>query len=137
MKNFYFLFLVGFLISCTKQVAGPKGEIGTPGKSGDLVTTQTIIRKDSTEWKVNSGAWELNVFISELTNETIFNSCEVKVYRKIDSSWWALPSMIDDYIMKYGIANGYVKLNGYEFHGAPGHRPPIADFKVVLLYKAQ
>jgi len=137
-KTIDIVVIIFLLFGCTKHVAGPKGSTGAAGENGNTIETHiNSLTKDSTEWKVNNGIWETTVFIPELDNDKIFNSCEVKVYLDIDTTWWSLPRVDEDYITKYSIEKSYVRLEAYKFHGAPGHRPPTSNFRIVLLYPIQ
>jgi hypothetical protein len=121
------LFVFSF---CTKQVAGPKGEKGTPGKKGNLTQSQRSVTVADSSWAFNGGWWKTTVYVPEITS-TVIAKGEVKAYMKIGTEWWSLPYAVGDKFMQLTIESGMLHLDYTEIHGGPPPAPGERSFRIV------
>jgi hypothetical protein len=99
-RQIFVLFLVilcagVFLMACSKNVAGPKGDPGTPGKNGNTdQATTAVVELSSDAWSVlptnTADQWQATIFVEAISKEVLSNG-EVQVYILKDNFWWALP----------------------------------------------
>jgi hypothetical protein len=119
-------------LSCTKQVAGPKGDPGTPAKNGNAKqTTSVIFNQASSAWLANGDDWESYIFLSEIT-DNVLTKGEVRVYIESNATWWPLPYGVLDTFIQMTIEKGRVKLNCSRIHGGPA-KPASSNYRVVIM----
>ena len=119
--------------ACTKQVAGPKGDPGTPaGKGNAKQTVSASFVISSTDWTISGSHYKALAFISEITDNVVANG-EVNVFILSDGKWWPLPYMVGETFTQFSFEKGIIKLETYKGHGTPAN-PASANYKVVLYY---
>ncbi len=126
--GFVFLVLTG-LCSCKKYVAGPKGDTGTPGKSGNAIQSTRSFQPLS--WTFNGAWWNTSINVPEITDNVIANG-EVEVYMQINDQWWALPYAVGDVFMQMSIEKNWVRLKYSKIHDGPPAQPSGVNFRVVV-----
>lgn len=133
------LFLIPFLIlalnSCTKQVAGPKGDPGTPAKKGNLKQSQRTITVPTASWSFIGGVWVTSLSVPEISNDVVMKG-EVKVYMKVETVWWSLPYAVENIFMKQKMEPGILHLELMQIHGGPPPAPNPTDFRIVTFAPA-
>lgn len=135
----YFINLYGSLviillvsISCTKQVAGPKGDPGIAGKNGNAKqTTSIIFNQPTSAWVANGDDWESYIFLAEISDNVVAKG-EVRVYIESNSTWWPLPYGVLDTFIQMTIEKGRVKLNCSRIHGGPA-KPVSSNYRVIIM----
>ncbi len=131
-----FLFVTAiFCSSCKKEIAGPKGDTGAPGKDGTLnVSNIDPLVLNETAWVVNkdSTTWTAIIFSDKITQE-ILDKGMVEVYFKKNDTWWALPYAEGDETMVVGISLGRVNMSLSDSHGGLPERPSAATYRVVIV----
>jgi hypothetical protein len=130
--------LLALFLSCTKNVAGPKGEPGTPAKQGNVVQKHiNSFTQPTSEWYVKSAiAWESLVFSTELTRDVVKKGV-VKVYMQIDQVWWALPHADGNDFTQYSIEENFIRLNHSNSHGGFPQKPEPVNFRIVIFLPVQ
>ena len=128
----YFVFIIT-LTSCTKQVAGPKGDAGTPGGTGNVKQmVSTTFNVPGSDWTLTGRNWQADVFMAEI-NDNVMTKGEVKVFMLLNGFWYPLPYNTSDIFTQYSFEKGKISLDYYKDHGtAP--TPPTASYKVVIYY---
>ncbi len=131
-----FFLVISFLLlgstSCKKDVAGPKGDAGTPGKKGNLKQSERSFTVQASSWINNSGFWTANVYFPEITTD-VLSKGEVKVYMKIGTQWWSLPYAVGDIMMHQTFEFEYLHLEYSKIHGIPPSSPGQVTFRVMIL----
>src|SRR6476661_2150848 len=128
-----YVVLISLLISCTKNVPGPKGESGTPGKTGNL--KQTLIgpyTRDSTSWTFDGYTWKNDIFVDEITTDVI-NKGEVRVYIKVGDEWMTLPYAKGTVFTQMTIEEKHLQLNRKKIHDGPPSRPENLSIRIIIL----
>ncbi len=115
--------------SCTKHVAGPKGEPGTDGKKGNLKKTERTFTVSASSW-VNTGWYNAKVYFPEITND-VLKKGDVEVYMKIGTQWWSLPYGVEDVFMHHSIEFEYINFEYSKIHGVPPTAPGDRTFRVI------
>jgi hypothetical protein len=132
--------LTGALIlfsACTKQVAGPKGDPGTPGKAGNLKKElATVITLNASSWALEEQTWKASVFVSAITRDVIERG-EVKLYVEKDGKWWALPYGQGYVFTQYSIEENFIRLECTDIHEGLPEQPQTARFRLVVFIPAQ
>lgn len=121
------------LFSCKKEVVGPKGDKGTAGGTGNLVQTERIFTLSTNAWTSNLGVWWAKIYAPEITNEVIAKG-EVRVFIKVNNSWWSCPYAVGNLFMEQETEQGYLLLKYSHIHGDPPPAPGTTEFK-LLTYK--
>ncbi|MDI1354341.1 MAG: hypothetical protein PSX36_05465 [bacterium] len=122
---------------CTKDVAGPKGNPGTPGKKGNLLEVHTkIFLHPSSAWYKLEFDWESVIYVPEIT-KTVLESGEVKVYMQVGKEWYDLPYGEGLFYTRCWFEQGIVYLNYYNTHTAIPERPVSRNFRIVVLSPVQ
>ncbi len=124
-------FLLFALSSCKKDVAGPKGDPGTNGGTGNLKKSERTFTVQASSWVNTLGFYSTNVYFPEITNDVITKG-EVKVYMQIGTQWWSLPYAVGDIMMHQSIELDYLHLNYSRIHGVPPSSPGQVTFRVVV-----
>src|SRR5687768_13481268 len=89
------------ICSCVKKVAGPKGETGAAGKTGNATQTHiSSFNLQSSQWTLNGANWEAYIYDPRI-NTDILSSGDVEVYLQIGSSWHSLPRATGDIVTQY------------------------------------
>lgn len=120
-------------VSCKKYVAGPKGEPGTPGKSGN--TVQTSRGFTPLTWTFNGAWWNASINVPEIT-ENVLAKGDVEVYMLVNNQWWSLPYAVGDVFMQMSIEKSWVRLKYSKIHDGPPAQPSGISFRVVVLAPA-
>ncbi len=129
--------LVLILNACTKQVAGPKGENGTPGKSGNLKQTHIgPFAQASSLWTFDGSVWTSEILASDITADVVSRG-EVRVYMQENGIWWSLPHSVGDLFTQMSIAKGQVHLTRSKIHAGPPLKPTNTNFRVVIFAPVQ
>lgn len=122
---------------CTKNVAGPKGDPGTPGKKGNAVETHTkAFVQPSSAWSKQEFDWESLLYVPEIT-QTVLEKGEIKVYVQIGTDWYDLPYIEGLYITRCRFQAGLVYLNYYHTHTVVPERPVARSYRVVVISPVQ
>lgn len=131
MRGIYLIipFLLFAFNSCTKHVAGPKGEPGIDGKKGNLKKTERTITVSASSW-VSTGWYNTKVYCPEITND-VLKKGDVEVYMKIGTQWWSLPYGVEDIFMRQSIEFEYLNLEYCKIHGVPPTPPGDRTFRIV------
>jgi len=125
-----------FFAGCTKNVAGPKGDPGTPGKSGNLLQTHVNIAVPATAWSLNINTWEASAYVPEIAKLAV-DKGEVKVYIKMDSKWCGMPYG-DGYVFtQYAVEKEFIHFSYTHIHGGMVSKPADLDFRVVVFSPAE
>lgn len=137
MRTSSLFFIVLFLIisSCTKQVAGPKGDPGKDAGKGNLKKSERTITVTPASWSFNGGQYTTTLFIPEITNEVITKG-EIKVYMKVGAAWWSLPYAVGDIFMEQTSETGKLHLEYSKIHDGPPPAPVQTDFRIVAFAPA-
>jgi hypothetical protein len=123
-------------MSCTKKVAGPKGDSGTAGLAGNLKQTSiTSFKVLSNSWSLNDKTWEFTAVLPNISGDVIEKG-EVNIYREVDSKWWPLPYGNGYIFTQYSLTPGTVRFNVTHIHGGVPERPADANYRLVILYPA-
>ena len=128
--------LVFLFAGCTKNVAGPKGDAGTPGKPGNLKQSAVNLQINSSSWSLNVNTWEATVYLSGITKDVVEKG-EVKLYISADSQWCGMPYGKGYIFTQYSIEREFIHLNCTHIHGGIPSRPATADYRAVIFYPAQ
>lgn len=138
-KAFIFLGIIFFLLSsCKKNVAGPQGDAGTPGKPGNLkVSSTNTFELQASSWTYfpNYNHWKLNLFFAEI-NTDVLEKGEVKLYMKVNSQWQVLPYGKDYIFTQYGISNNTIEIVVSHIHGGVPERPLDGEYRLVVFFPA-
>lgn len=123
--------------SCKKEVAGPKGDTGAPGKDGNANVSGTgAFSVSFNDWTANGQVWTAFLFYDKITSE-IVNKGSVQVFVQIDNLWWGLPYLEGDAYTNFGIEAGKVKLVHGESHGGLPDKPSTANYRIVVITASQ
>lgn len=134
IKFIWIILLLGMIVACKKQVAGPKGETGMAGQNGNAnqnnIDSFLLLSQD---WVTNSVKkdWNANVFNSLIT-ENIVQSGNVDIYVNVNSEWFRLPYTKDDFHLQYKLSNGLIILNYFKSHGVADPPDPMR-FRMVIV----
>lgn len=123
--------------TCTKSVAGPKGEPGTAGKNGNL--KQTYIgpfTQPASSWSFDGSRWNSIIYVSEISSDVISKG-EVRVYMLVGSEWWSLPYAVGNLFTQMSIEKGLVHLLRSKIHDGPPAQPVATNFRIVVFSPAQ
>lgn len=127
------LFFFVLVSGCTKNVPGPQGDPGEPGKNGNAKQTQVnSVSISSNTWLSEDGGWTAWIFTQDLSNEVI-KSGDVEVYMQIDNVWWALPYAVGDVFTEFRIEQGRIVLRCFKIHDGPPAQPATRNFRVSIL----
>jgi hypothetical protein len=133
------LFLASAIIvgSCTKNIAGPKGDPGTPGGSGNLKETliPTFVR-DSSTWTFDNYFWTNEIFILEITKNVIENG-EVRVFINDGVEWHPLPHAVGNIFTQMSVKEGFLELTRKKIHDGPPARPENMKIRVTIFSPVQ
>lgn len=132
---FCLLFLLG-AFACTKYVAGPQGDPGTPGEAGNLVLSQFSKTIDSLDWSKQEAAWIADIYTEQLTKNVIENG-EVKVYLYTENDWWVLPYGKNYVFTQCSIELGKIRMIKEDIHGGVPSRPSKSDYRIVIMTPAE
>lgn len=134
-KHFlHFLWVISLICtfaSCTKYVAGPKGETGSAGGAGNLVLKQFSITINSSDWSQQEATWIVEIFSDQIT-QTVLEEGEVKVYIQVDNAWWSLPYGKDYIFTQSTVQLGKIRLVREHIHGGVPLLPATANYRVVI-----
>jgi hypothetical protein len=119
------------LTSCKKDVPGPKGDSGEPGKNGNAIEGHFSLRVDSTAWTFISNGYEHNRVVSDISPDLVLRG-DAEVYLQIGNQWWGLPHIEGDVVMQASIENNLLRLRYFKIHGTAKH-PGTRNFRVVTL----
>lgn len=134
-KSVYLIVTILIVVfsSCTKNVAGPKGDPGEPGKKGNVRQSHiSSFTQDSSAWSFTGNWWTTTIYASGVTNN-LMSKGEVKVYMQIGDKWWNLPYAVGDIFMEVSIEPGLVHLKYSKIHGGPPAKPGPINFRIVFL----
>lgn len=123
------------LVACTKYVAGPKGEAGTPGSAGNLVVSQFSLTIKSSDWSALEATWIADVFSDKIT-PIVLQKGEVKVYVNVDGNWWVLPYGKDYIFTQSTLQEGKIRLVTAHIHGGVPIQPTTTNYRIVILAPA-
>jgi hypothetical protein len=118
-----------------KEIQGPKGEPGTPGKGGNSDISNTgIFPITSTQWIPNpdSSALEVKINTSLITKDVV-DKGGVKAFVLEGTAWYELPFSTRDLFMQYGFEEGSVKFVFSNIHGGLPIRPSTTNFRIMIL----
>src|SRR5689334_19591851 len=95
--TFGLLFVLLF-VACKKEVAGPKGEPGTPGGGGNSnIASTSVFPVTTSQWVVDTVANCLKVSLSfPVLTKSIVDGGGVKVYVRTGNTWTELPYVTGD-----------------------------------------
>ena len=125
-----------YLVSCTKQVAGPKGDSGTAGLAGNLKQSSiTSFKVLASSWSLNDKVWEFTAVLSNISADVIEKG-EVKIYREVNSQWWPLPYGNGYIFTQYSLSPGTVRFNTTHIHGGVPEKPSDANYRIVIFLPA-
>lgn len=122
-------------LACTKYVAGPQGDPGTPGLPGNLVLKEFSKTLDSLDWSKSEISWVAEIFTDQITSSVILKG-EVKVYVNEENKWWVLPFGKDYIFTQSTITEGKIRLVNEHIHGGVPARPGKQTYRVVILAPA-
>lgn len=138
-SNLFYTLLLTLLLgtfACTKYVAGPKGDPGTPGEAGNLVLSQFSKTIDSLDWSKQEAAWIADIYTEQLTKNVIEKG-EVKVYLYTENDWWVLPYGKNYVFTQCTIELGKIRLIREDIHGGVPSRPSKSDYRIVIMSPAE
>ena len=138
-NNFCFFLAVILLFSsgCTKNVAGPQGDPGTPGLKGNLVQKSVgPLTVSSASWTFDGSNWNVTIFVGEI-NEEVISKGQVKGYLQVGNEWRSLPYALGDLFTQMSVANTQVRLKRSKIHGGPPARPETTIFRFVVFSPKQ
>lgn len=120
-------------ISCAKHVAGPKGDPGKPGGTGNATQfTTSVFTVQSKDWTASGKNWLSKVYIPEITDNVV-SSGELRVFMLADGMWWPLPYAKLDEFTQFSFEKGWLHLNVFKDHGtAP--TPATTSYKAIIYY---
>ena len=122
---------------CTKNVAGPKGDPGTPRKSGNVFQTHTkAFVQPPSAWTKLEFDWESVIYVAEIT-KSVLEKGEVKVYVQIGTDWYDLPYVEGLFVTRCRFETGMIYLNYYNTHTAIPQRPEARNYRVVVFSPVQ
>lgn len=122
---------------CTKQVPGPEGDAGTPGKPGNMKKTDfNPIKISPASWVLKEQEWESVIYISGITKQVI-DKGEVQAYIKQHDRWQALPYGEGFIFTQYSIVENRIRLHHAHVHGGVPDRPEETTLRLVILEPAQ
>lgn len=123
--------------SCNKEVAGPKGDTGAPGKDGNANVSGTgAFSVSFNDWTASGPVWTTFLFYDKITNDIVTKG-SVQVFVQIDNVWWGLPYSEGDAYTNFGIELGKVKLSHGESHGGLPDKPATANYRIVAISASQ
>jgi hypothetical protein len=140
MKKIAFVFSILIalcFVACKKQVAGPQGDPGVSGATGNSnqAHTTSFTIKASAWDSIDTGTdiyWQTSVFIPEIT-KLVLQSGEVKVYESVNDNWFGMPYFEGFLQTQNSFVEGRVILYYKHIHGNIPNRPPTRNFRVVVL----
>ena len=122
---------------CTKSVAGPKGEAGSPGKNGNLKETHLgPFTQQSSLWTFDGSVWASEIYVSDI-NADVMARGEVRVYMQENGEWWTLPHSVGNLFTQMSIDKGMVHLVRSKIHDGPPLQPVNTNFRVVIFSPVQ
>lgn len=134
---FAIIFLSLLFTCCTKNVAGPKGDPGTPGKSGNVIQTHTkAFVQPPSAWTKLEFDWESVIYVAEMT-KSVLEKGEVKVYVQIGTDWYDLPYAEGLFVTQCRFEQGMIYLKYYNTHTAIPERPTARTYRVVVFSPVQ
>jgi hypothetical protein len=136
MRSVFFAVISLLLaVSCSKNVAGPQGDPGEPGKMGNAKQKSVTIKVDSSSWSPNLNYFTNSIFLPDITDDLIARG-EARVYVKLESQWWNLPYAVEDVIMQMSLEKGIVRLKYYKIHNGPPAAPGSYSFRIITFVPA-
>jgi hypothetical protein len=124
------------LVSCTKEVKGPKGDPGdqgTPGKDAASTVTSTEIIVPGTVWaKQADSSWTCSLNVFELTANVV-DKGTVQVFVKDKNQWQVLPYLRDDNMLKFGYSVNTLNLVFFDLHFITPPQPAITTLKLTTI----
>jgi hypothetical protein len=118
---------------CTKNVPGPQGDPGTPGKTGNARQSHmNSFNLPSSEWTADLTVWRSLIYAPGVSKNVIEKG-EVKVYIQEGATWWSLPYAVGDLFILYSLENGIINLTYTDIHGGTPERPLGANYRVVII----
>src|SRR4051812_40123958 len=127
------IIFLGLIFSCKKKqeyVAGPKGDPGLHGDTGNVILSEVTFAASS--WSLGATGWESNFQTGRISSKVMITG-EVKVYMQIGKEWWSLPYGVGDVFMQATFEEQWVHLKYFEIHGGPPAKPDTVNFRAVIL----
>lgn len=125
--------VIVLLSNCTKNVAGPQGDPGAPGKKGNVIQSHiNSFTQPASAWSFTGNWWTSVIYAPQVTNN-LMSKGEVKVYMQIGDKWWDLPYAVGDVFMEVSIEPGIIHLKYSKIHDGPPEKPGPINFRLVFL----
>jgi hypothetical protein len=120
-----------FYLSCKKQVAGPQGEKGDPGKGTDVYTSDPFTLASS-EWTMDSVSWHAVIHTDKVTYDVVTKGV-VRLMIQDGNTWWELPYITGrEHVTTFGYSEGIIKLEHYSIHGL-AEQPKTNVYRYVTM----
>jgi hypothetical protein len=140
------LIRVSALFACTlcilltackkKEIAGPKGEPGTPGAGGNAnIKSTTVFPVNATQWAPDTTlkCMKATLNFSEITKDVVSTGA-VKVYIQTkELSWTELPYVRGDLFTQFAFDEGHLYLQYINIEGLLT-APPQSDLYRMVIY---
>ena len=117
-----------------KEIQGPKGDPGTPGKGGNTtITNSNVFVINANQWTttIDSSLWQVS-YPTDLITKEVVTKGSVKVYIQTTSGWFDLPYVDTDLFTQFGFSEGVLKLTYTNIERARSLGPPTAYYRLVV-----